>query len=220
MKLESFPIKWAAKYFIKKKYNAFFEDNKKSVNNVNIIFTPQSNFKLTASRDNFDKGSLYQSSNYAKANYANAIVKILMAPNIKRIIIAYRNGDTFTVLKEEFNIFTHTSKVNTLIYELEVNINDSEPVFRRAIYVFLIPRSTDTPTYKHIEFFEFSSVMKLINASNQSIVVQLFGENSQSQLPKFIKKSSPNKMNKYEKLEYQKLLFTLYERDDIELEVK
>ena len=143
-----------------------------------------------------------------------------MAPNIKRVIIAYRDGDAFTVLKEEFNIFTHTSKMNTLIYELEVNINDSEPVFKRAIYVFLIPRSTDTPTYKHIEFFEFSSVMKLINASNQSIVVQLFGENSQPKLPKFIKKSSPNKMNKYEKLEYQKLLFTLYEQGVIELEVK
>lgn len=140
----------------------------------------------------------------------------MMSANVKSVIIAYRDFDNFNIFKKNLSIFEHLTTKNQYIYDFEININDNRTKYRRAIYVILIPRTSDFPIYKHISVFEFNPIMKVSTISKHSIVTTLF-DSMIPQLPTFIKSVQPKKMNQKEKIEYNKLLGTLVEQEYIVL---
>ncbi|WP_338976388.1 hypothetical protein VNN32_04195 [Lactococcus petauri] len=161
---------------------------------------------MHTSVDNFHKGAIYQSSSRGDVKYNKVQIQIIMSPNVKSVIIAYRDFDSFNIFKKDMNIFELMVAKNQHIFEFEVNINDNDPTFIRPIYVLLIPRQASLPIYKHISFFEFNS--NFVMLSDSSII--LLGDLNRF-IPRFIRSSSPKNLKENEKKEYTNLLNTLLE---------
>ena len=72
---------------------------------------------MHTSVDNFHKGAIYQSSSRGDVKYNKVQIQIIMSPNVKSVIIAYRDFDSFNIFKKDMNIFELMVAKNQHIFE-------------------------------------------------------------------------------------------------------